>query len=163
VSEHLTQLNAERLRQLSEEVSQLAATLARLAMDAGCRQESRGTGSATDVPEVSPKLVASVIRARRQRTRYFSEDLFSDPAWDMLLDLFRAEILQQRVSVSSLCIAAAVPATTALRWLKLMVQGGLLIRRPDPVDLRRVYVELSPQTSAALRRYFAELVAGWHT
>jgi DNA-binding MarR family transcriptional regulator len=40
-----------------------------------------------------------------------------------------------------------------------MVEGGLLMRRPDPVDLRRVYVELSPQTSAALRSYFAELGA----
>ena len=62
-----------------------------------------------------------MIRARRLRARYFPEDLFADPAWDMLLDLLQAEIAQLRVPVSSLCIAAAVPATTALRWLKTMV------------------------------------------
>ena len=99
----------------------------------------------------------NVIRARRLRARYFAEELFADPAWDMLLDLLQAEIAQLRVPVSSLCIAAAVPATTALRWLKTLVSQGLFIRRPDPHDGRRVYVELAPETSQALRRYFAEV------
>jgi DNA-binding MarR family transcriptional regulator len=89
--------------------------------------------------------------------RYFAEDLFADPAWDMLLDLLQAEIAQLRVPVSSLCIAAAVPATTALRWLKTMVAKGIFIRRADPHDGRRVFVELAPETSQALRRYFAEV------
>jgi DNA-binding MarR family transcriptional regulator len=91
------------------------------------------------------------------RARYFPEDLFADPAWDMLLDLLQAEISQLRVPVSSLCIAAAVPATTALRWLKTLIQEGLFVRRADPHDGRRIFVELSPESSQALRRYFAEV------
>ena len=91
------------------------------------------------------------------RSRYFPEELFADPAWDMLLDLLQAEIAHLRVPVSSLCIAAAVPATTALRWLKTMVSQGIFIRRADPHDGRRVFVELAPETSGALRRYFAEV------
>ena len=75
----------------------------------------------------------------------------------MLLDLLQAEISQLRVPVSSLCIAAAVPATTALRWLKTLVQEGVLVRRADPHDGRRVFVELAPESSQALRRYFAEV------
>ena len=63
-----------------------------------------------------------------------------------------------RVSVSSLCLAAMVPATTALRWLKSMEQQGLVIRRNDPHDGRRVFVELAPDTSLALNRYFADLI-----
>ena len=62
----------------------------------------------------------------------------------MLLDLLQAEIAQHRVPVSSLCIAAAVPATTALRWIKTMTDAGLFKRRADPHDGRRVFVELSP-------------------
>jgi DNA-binding MarR family transcriptional regulator len=108
-------------------------------------------------PEVPVERVSSVIRARRRREHYLPKDLFADPAWDMMLDLLEAEILERRVAVSSLCIAAAVPSTTALRWLKALVDHGLLMRRPDPVDLRRVYVELAPATSTALRRYFAAL------
>ncbi len=75
----------------------------------------------------------------------------------MLLDLLQAELPQLRVPVSSLCIAAAVPATTALRWLKTMTLQGLFVRRADPHDGRRVFVELAPEASVALRRYFAEV------
>ncbi|HEY4071179.1 MAG TPA: MarR family winged helix-turn-helix transcriptional regulator [Sphingomicrobium sp.] len=103
------------------------------------------------------ETVRAIIRARRLRTRFFPEQFFADPAWDMLLDLLQAEIAQLRVPVSSLCIAAAVPATTALRWLKTMVQEGIFVRRGDPHDGRRVFVELAPQASNALRRYFAEI------
>jgi len=75
----------------------------------------------------------------------------------MLLDLLAAEIAQHRVPVSSLCIAAAVPATTALRWIKTMTDNGLFLRRADPHDGRRVFIELAPVASAAIRRYFAEM------
>ena len=109
-----------------------------------------------DAPEISAEAIRSIIRARRLRANYFSEELFADPAWDMLLDLLHAEILHLRVPVSSLCIAAAVPATTALRWLKTLVSQDIFIRRADPHDGRRVFVELAPETSEALRRYFAE-------
>jgi hypothetical protein len=148
---------AERLRQLSDEVGRIAATLARLstvpaAPEAELRKPSEG-----DVPDIPVEAVRSVIRARRLRGRYFPDDLFADPAWDMLLDLLQAEISQLRVPVSSLCIAAAVPATTALRWLKSMTDKGIFVRRADPHDGRRVFVELSPDASLSLRRYFAEV------
>lgn len=149
--------SAERLRQLSEEVSRIASSLARLSTGPSAPRPSPEQGSGADLPSVSADTVRNIIRARRLRARYFSEELFADPAWDMLLDLLQAEIAQLRVPVSSLCIAAAVPATTALRWLKTLVGQGLFVRRPDPHDGRRVYVELAPDTSYALRRYFAEV------
>jgi DNA-binding MarR family transcriptional regulator len=149
--------NAERLRQLSEEVSRIASTLARLSTGPGVSPRAPESLPASDVPPLSVDTVRSVIRARRLRARYFREELFADPAWDMLLDLLQAEIAQLRVPVSSLCIAAAVPATTALRWLKTMVSQGIFLRRADPHDGRRVFVELAPEASQALRRYFAEV------
>jgi hypothetical protein len=149
--------NAERLRQLSDEVSRIASTLARLSAGPAAAPPSFEAARAGEVPTVSAQTVRDVIRARRLRARYFPEDLFADPAWDMLLDLLQAEIGQLRVPVSSLCIAAAVPATTALRWLKAMVAQGLFLRRADPHDGRRVFVELAPKASEALRRYFGEL------
>ena len=149
--------SAARLRQLSEEVSRIASTLARLSAGPSVAPCPVDQSPAGEAPQLSPETVRSVIRARRLRARYFPEDLFADPAWDMMLDLLQAEISHLRVPVSSLCIAAAVPATTALRWLKTMVQEGLFVRRPDPHDGRRIFVELAPQTSQALHRYFAEV------
>ena len=149
--------NAVRLRQLSDEVGRIAASLARLstvpdraAAPVIARREFG------EVPQVDGERVRAVIRARRLRSRYFSEDIFADPAWDMLLDLLQAEIAQHRVPVSSLCIAAAVPATTALRWIRTMTEAGLFRRRADPHDGRRIFVELSPSASTAMRQYFAE-------
>ena len=146
--------SAVRLRQLSDEVSRIATTLARLSTVSGTPPAERATPGLTtgDRPNVSAELVKQVIRAR-----FFDELLFADPAWDMLLDLLQAEIAQHRVPVSSLCIAAAVPPTTALRWIKTMTDAGLFLRRSDPHDGRRVFVELSPGASESIRRYFAEV------
>jgi DNA-binding MarR family transcriptional regulator len=149
--------SAERLRQLSDEVSRIASTLARLSTGPSAEPRHFVPQTQGDAPAVSADTVRAVIRARRLRSRFFADDLFADPAWDMLLDLLQAEIAQLRVPVSSLCIAAAVPATTALRWLKTMTDKGLFVRRADPHDGRRVFVELAPEASVALRRYFAEV------
>jgi DNA-binding MarR family transcriptional regulator len=149
--------NATRLRQLSDEVSRIASTLARLSTGpAPAARPTELPPTAGDLPDVSAEMVRTVIRARRLRSRYIEEDMFADPAWDMLLDLLQAEITQLRVPVSSLCIAASVPATTALRWLKTMTQQGIFVRRADPHDGRRVFVELAPKASQAMRRYFAD-------
>jgi DNA-binding MarR family transcriptional regulator len=148
--------NAARLRQLSDEMGRIAATLARLSTGPGS-PAVKPSEAKSPSPDVDSETVRAVIRARRLRSRFFSEELFADPAWDMLLDLLQAEIAQLRVPVSSLCIAAAVPATTALRWIKTMTEQGLFVRRADPHDGRRVFVELAPVASDALRRYFAEV------
>jgi DNA-binding MarR family transcriptional regulator len=152
--------SAARLRQLSEEVSRIAAALARLSSSSANGPPLSPATIAPpqgDFAPVSAEALRSMIRARRLRATYLPADLFADPAWDMLLDLLQAEIVQHRVPVSSLCIATAVPATTALRWIKAMTDRGLLVRRDDPHDGRRVFIEMAPTTSASLRRYFQEV------
>lgn len=148
---------AEHLLELSNEVNRIAGTLARLSVDSGIDGRPENGDASLEVRELSAERVRNVLRARRLRAHFFPDDLFADPAWDMLLDLFYAELAQHRVAVSSLCVAAAVPPTTALRWLTTLVNRGLVVRRPDPRDARRVFVELAPDASAALHRYFAEV------
>ncbi|MBA4747909.1 MAG: MarR family transcriptional regulator [Sphingopyxis sp.] len=101
--------------------------------------------------------VRRVLRQRRMREQFFPADLFADPAWDMLLDLYAAQLEGQPVAVSSLCIAAAVPATTALRWIKTMTDTGMFERRADPRDGRRIFIGLAPPAAQAMERYFAAL------
>lgn len=103
------------------------------------------------------KAVRRVLRQRRMREQYFPADLFADPAWDMLLDLYAARLERQPVSVSSLCIAAAVPATTALRWIKTMTDAGLFVREADPLDGRRIFIGLAEAAFDSLARYFEAL------
>lgn len=151
--------DSAKLQQLSDEVSRIATTLAHLAVQPEVAAQSHRAPPANDGPErdIPAELVRYVITARRLRNRYFDKKLFADPAWDMLLDLFHAEIAQLRVSVSSLCIASAVPPTTALRFIKTMTDADLFRRRPDRQDARRVFVELTPLASQGMRGYFNEI------
>ena len=103
------------------------------------------------------KAVRRILRHRRMREQYFPADLFADPSWDMLLDLYAARLERQPVSVSSLCIAAAVPATTALRWIKTMTEAGLFVRESDPNDGRRIFIALTQPTFESMGRYFEAL------
>jgi hypothetical protein len=155
---HRKEFDTERLLELSDQVSRIATTLARLSTDPDCPSPESTTDEAVADWENLGRAVTAVIQARRLRAHYFDEELFADPAWDMMLDLFRAELCQRRIATSSLCVAAAVPATTALRWIKAMTEKGLFIRHDDPFDGRRVYIELAPVVSEALRRYFAKIV-----
>lgn len=111
----------------------------------------------TQLPD--PRMVRQVIANRQVRTRFFDAELFGDPACDMLLDLTAAHGEGAQVLVTSLCIAAAVPATTALRWLTQMVESGIFVRVPDPADKRRAFIALSDRSLTAMAGYFASLRA----
>lgn len=108
-------------------------------------------------PLPDPKMVRQIIANRHARARFFDPALFGDPAWDMLLDLTAAHGEGAQVSVTSLCIAAGVPATTALRWLTQMVESGIFIRVSDPADKRRAFIALSEKAIGAMSGYFASL------
>jgi hypothetical protein len=111
-------------------------------------------------PLPDPRLVRRIVRQRQLRARFFDGDLFADPAWDMLLDLTAARAEHVRVSVTSLCIAASVPPTTALRWIGQMTEAGLFERVEDDTDRRRAFIALTDRAADAMARYFAELGSG---
>ena len=156
---------AARLQKLNDEVARIADVLARLtrrgadAVDTSIvsdhptpfRQEQ-----ASDVT-IDAAEVRRAIRARRLRDQHFGSGLFEDPAWDILLDLFAADLEGSQVSVSSLCIAASVAPTTALRWIARLTDSGLLERHPDPFDRRRAFLELSPAAARTMRNHVAAL------
>ena len=150
---------ALRLRQLSEEVARIASTLASMSANDGLRRPAlpRPEPQAEDGEEaVTADHIRAIIRSRRLRTQLFDMELFSDPAWDMLLDLMAARLERKPVAVSSLCIAAAVPPTTALRWIKMMTDCGLFVRRADPHDGRRIFITLSEEAASAMERYMQQ-------
>lgn len=175
---------SRQLEQLRDEVQRIQRVLVRLGADESSRvgasdgtrlpespfiddhvrspMRSYGAGPAVvagrhDLAPIGPRDIRRIIRQRRMREEFFGAELFADPAWDMLLDLYAARIERHRVSVSSLCIAAAVPATTALRWIKTLTESGVFERAADPHDGRRIFVILSEATAAALGRYFTAL------
>lgn len=156
--------DTRRLRDLSEEVGRIAQALASLSEEtragAGLREHPRGyqaEPAAGQAGAMTADDVRRLIRARRLRARFFDGGLFADPAWDMLLDLAAARLEGSAVAVSSLCIASAVPPTTALRWIRMMSDQGLFERNSDPMDRRRVFIGLSDRVAQAMDGYFAAI------
>jgi DNA-binding MarR family transcriptional regulator len=163
------------LLRLTEQVGQIAERLERLAARSPAEpgafrfespgREFRGEDGeaerrllrAPKPPLPDPRLVRRIIRHRQLRARFFDHELFSDPAWDILLDLTAARAEHTRVSVTSLCIASGVPPTTALRWIAQMTEAGLLERIEDETDRRRAFIALSDRAAEAMARYFHEL------
>lgn len=161
------EMDPQRLRRLADEVSRIARTLAALS---GPRPSSLAATAVEDAPfayRAEPQDLADIagslksedtrrlLRLRRLRDNYFDGTLFADPAWDMLLDLMAARLEQAQVAVSSLCIAAAVPPTTALRWIKAMTDNGMFERCADPDDGRRIFIRLSDPAAALMTRYLS--------
>jgi len=100
-----------------------------------------------------------LLRQADERNRFFEASLFADPAWYILLDLYIHAVEKRTVSVSSLCVAARVPATTALRWINSLVEQGLLLRSTDPADRRRTYLNLSDATYDRISAYLTEITS----
>lgn len=99
-------------------------------------------------------LAKRIYALRRKRVQALAEvaDLFHDPAWDILLDLFIAAKERSAISVSSACIASSVPSTTGLRMVNLLEQRGAVEIRADPFDARRRYVALTAATEAQIEK-----------
>jgi DNA-binding MarR family transcriptional regulator len=106
------------------------------------------------------EIVSQIIRARQTRATFFGSELFADPAWDIMLELFLAQLTQRKIASSDLGVITPVPMSTALRWIEKLADGGWIRRRPDPSDHRRIFVELSARGSAAMQAWIDKLTEG---
>lgn len=149
---------AAMITALSQEAARIADALAKLAET---REAARTEVSVPGPMVIDARLVRGLIRLRRDRERHFPAEMFADPAWDTLLDLAAARLEGQRVSVSSLCIAAAVPTTTALRWIRSLSEAGIFERRTDETDLRRTWIGLSDGAAEAVMAWLRRFAAAF--
>ena len=101
------------------------------------------------------QLARRICHWRRKRDAMFDPVIFADPEWDILLDLFAESGFGRRVSMSSLCIAASVPTTTAVRCINAMIDQGVLAKSRDANDARRVLIELTEETRAKMRAWLS--------
>lgn len=95
-------------------------------------------------PMKTLSITELAYRARRNRDAIFPA-IFGEPAWDILLDLYDKHMTATRVSVTSACVAASVPPTTALRHITLLCNAGLVERHRAETDARLCFVSISPQ------------------
>jgi CheY-like chemotaxis protein/DNA-binding MarR family transcriptional regulator len=133
---------------VAQQAQALAATLKGWAQ-AQAQPDPRG---AVANPGELALLGMEHLRRLRRSVPPLSE--LDDVAWDLLLELMRAEKNGQRLSVSSLSISIDhVSSTTALRRIQELVKAGHIVRVPDPTDARRDFVSLPDECRAILEQY----------
>lgn len=116
-------------------------------------------GMMTDGRPVSNGELAVVarrlIQRRRLRDSILGPTLLAEPGWDILLELMLAELKGTQLSKSVIGFEAAIPTTTALRWIQRLEEEGLVEHSRDPRDRRRSFVRLTSQGSVQMQRFLS--------
>lgn len=108
-----------------------------------------------DLTEFARQLLAG----HKQRDLYFDPMLFSNPAWDILLNLYVADAEGKPVGVLDACAVSPVPQGVALRWLGYLKQEEMVIETQDPAHPRQTVLRLSDQTRLTISSYLGSLTS----
>ena len=73
--------------------------------------------------------------------------LFANSCWNMCLDIYICDLKDQRVTVSAIAHSSGIPMTTAMRYINVMVEQGLLTKTPNAADNRMIFVSVSTDCS----------------
>ncbi len=151
---------AGMLTGLKEQVAIVERNLQSLQGDGACGDGDDHAATRHDhSPAVLEARIARLVQYRELRRQQFPDDLFGDPAWDILLDLMRGEVVGYRCYTSGLALEARVPPTTAARYIDSLVDCGLASRYEDPEDRRRAMVAITPKSYRMMADYLASCFA----
>ena len=103
--------------------------------------------------ELTEDHIQSVLLVRRARASVLGEHLFSDPAWDILLELYAASLAGRSVTLSELARVTETPVSIATRWVQALEQSGNVSVDRDPEGSPfLVYVKLSAEGVSRMQR-----------
>ena len=102
-------------------------------------------------------MVGLTEQVQRLRADEFGRELFTIPAFEMLLDLYTRKSVQPR-SLTSLTGTSSASERNSQRIVHRLAERGLVDLHRDPSDGRRIIVELNGETVAMLDRFFDRLV-----
>lgn len=97
-------------------------------------------------PSTALAAARSLIRTRLAARATFKNDLFQDPAFDMLLTVFVAGEERYELSGTAVIAGGGVPPTTGLRWLTKLEALGMIRRENHQTDKRRQIITLTEET-----------------
>ena len=71
-------------------------------------------------------MLARYVEARRARSMLFGQGLFADPAWDLLLALFQAELEDRTMTLEQLTETLRLSMNVMLNHVGILERRGLL-------------------------------------
>lgn len=106
------------------------------------------------------QVATRAITERRARGQWINGALFSDPAWEILLDLYLEQLRHGGCSLRRMLVGSFLHPNTAKRWLALLEEEGLVERRLDSQATGRE-LRLTDKGFGSLSCYLAQLAASW--
>lgn len=102
-------------------------------------------------------LARAFTASRRRLTTHLDASLFANPGLDIMLFLFAEGQGGRAVTTNACCAAAGVPSTTALRWVKLLQERGLIDGSDDITDRRVTMLALSDRARQIIRTWLTDI------
>ena len=77
------------------------------------------------------QLAASILRFRRFREKILSPDIFGEPAWELLLEVFVADAKGEAITARMVAERRGASPAVLARWLKHLTVRGLIVGDGD--------------------------------
>lgn len=104
-------------------------------------------------------LAHALLDGQRSRTSQLSGLRFSDPLWDMILEIYVAATQGRQFKVLELCAVSGSSTATALRYLKMLENNGYTTRHVDDSDTRSYIIVMQPSLRAAVDEWLERFEA----
>lgn len=100
--------------------------------------------------ELTEDHILSILIARRGRQAVLGSNLFSEPAWDLLLELYAAKLGSRSMSLADLARAIETPHSTTTRWIAVLKARGLATES-DATDPDQQWVRLTDEGASKMK------------
>jgi DNA-binding MarR family transcriptional regulator len=99
--------------------------------------------------------VKAALRERARRREHLRSEILTEPAWDLLLELYAYDLVGRHPAVAELTDRINVPSSTSLRWIKMLEAEDLLRREVGAGSSVDVCAYLTPKGLRAMDGYFS--------
>jgi hypothetical protein len=79
------------------------------------------------ISDQAASTAAAILEIRRSRAESLPGEIFADPAWDLLLELFVADAHGRRLTGHDVSRRCGIAPTVLSRWLLVISERGLIV------------------------------------
>lgn len=115
-----------------------------------------GTHGHVSLRTLADRLAADRVR----RGDWFDGSLFSDPAWELLLGIYRDHLDGRDSSVRKLLVSSFLKPHTAIRWIDLLAEQGAVAWCDAPAGAK-THVRLTERSIVGITCYLRVLAKRW--
>jgi hypothetical protein len=148
------------VKKLAAQLDAAQRILDEIRITSGCEAFGPPLPPSKERIQVALEAARKAVRDREARADFVgNQEIFGEPAWDILLDLFIRQANESHVSARGAMTHSGAGPSTVVRWLSVLEQNGLIQTMPDPSDSKHSLIQLTPAGYEGMLRYL-EAISG---